>query len=105
LRNADATCPRGPGKPLSSLTRFDGCDFAGCQVLSEILQGTDGLADELADELADVLLDFSRRRVYLFPRVRSRRDQVRNQNAGDQPVRDALSGIAADEEDMFLIGL
>ena len=84
---------------LSRAKPFDARNFTRRKVLRKILQRS----DVLADELADVLPDLPRRGVDLFPRARARRDQIRDQYAGHKPVGDALSGIAADDEDMVLI--
>src|SRR5215218_3229069 len=78
---------------------LDGSDFVRGKVLCEIFQRR----DVLADVLAEVLLDLPCRRIDIFPSAGADRDQVRDQDAGDEAVGDALSGIAADNEDMLLV--
>src|SRR5215207_3865115 len=81
-----ATLPRP--QPL------DGSDFVHRKVLREIFQRR----DVLADVLTAVLVDLTCRRIDILPCTGADRDQVRDQDAGDEAVSDALSGIATDDE-------
>src|SRR5712675_917451 len=86
---------------MARLQICGGIELARRDVLREVLHGRDVLRDEILDggcSLARGIIEF-------LPGTAAVRDQIRDQEAGDDAVRYALSGIAGRHIDVFLTGV
>src|SRR5712675_1729725 len=88
-------------RALAGLELVNGRKFARRHILGEAFDRRDVLGDEVLDRRGGL----AARRVELFPVGLAGLDQPRDQQAGDDAVSQALSGVAGVYEDVFVAGI